>query len=875
MSHKGGVYPLPFVSPPDPSPNTNNDRRSTRRQRRHVQYVASVIRLLNLVLLSLNVTSSSFVSNFLSTTGIASFMFNVLIFGLTYSNKQKRSLNINLDPFSPSGSNFVFHNINNRFVSDFNSLFVFFPEARTLFFSPSAAQSRALAHLRKTVDMFLFSFVENRSRLSSAHQSYMFSSSRGYPYCVPEVYAIVLSSLLTPSSCSSSFFSRSSRSLASFSPNQRSNLIARPVSVSVLPSSDGLTPPSLFSFLLHSPSPIRDSYVSTPALLPVIADRVSLPDSVACLPLVNVLPVGVAAFYSTPSRFLLSSSERDRLLSKSQLPVRPRCLGSKKEYIKLVKRMIALGMLGITTEPLVVNGLFAVEKDENSDRLIIDARIANCYFVLPPHTKLPSPSHLVSLVIPRGYVLRKSKCDLSNFYHNLLLPACLTRYFCLPRLPAKLFGVTGDADGFVYPMCLTLPMGWSHSVFVAQCVHEYVLYSSGVVSPLRNVINLSSPLLSPGVPVHGAYIDDLFIIGVVPITSGTGSLQRLLGMSTGGVDELHQKVLAAYVAAGLPVKMSKVIAPTCDPVVVLGILLGECYVMPDPNKLCSLVGATLALLVSGFDSGLSVSRVVGSWTWFMMLNRPLLSVFKNVYRFIVIANSRSIQLWPSVRKELALVLCLAPLMSCDLSGAFVPVLGATDASEFAAGGVVTDMDSELGYRLWPLAVGASHLSHVKAESERWGTPFTDMCVGGVSTCTLSQPSIHLLPGIVTPPSFLFQLRQRVWRIILSHPWCDQSEHINTLELRALVLFVRWLLSSPRTCHGRVFVLVDSAVLFSAIRKGRSSSRSLCSLLRVLCCLQLSCGLTIVPVWVPSKWNPADRPSRIRSILSPSLNVNNF
>ena len=53
-------------------------------------------------------------------------------------------------------------------------------------------------------------------------------------------------------------------------------------------------------------------------------------------------------------------------------------------------------------------------------------------------------------------------------------------YFCLPQLTDDellTLELSHHTHGN-YPMCLTLPMGFSHSVFLAQAVHEHVLYQS-------------------------------------------------------------------------------------------------------------------------------------------------------------------------------------------------------------------------------------------------------------------------------------------------------------------------------------------------------------------------------------------------------------
>ena len=68
---------------------------------------------------------------------------------------------------------------------------------------------------------------------------------------------------------------------------------------------------------------------------------------------------------------------------------------------------------------------------------------------------------------------------------------------------AEEFGV----DALIYPCCTTLPMGWSHSVFLAQSGHEHLL---AVATPLRaqDRITHSSDLRIDR-PRHQVYIDDV------------------------------------------------------------------------------------------------------------------------------------------------------------------------------------------------------------------------------------------------------------------------------------------------------------------------------------------------------------------------------
>jgi hypothetical protein len=104
---------------------------------------------------------------------------------------------------------------------------------------------------------------------------------------------------------------------------------------------------------------------------------------------------------------------------------------------------------------------------------------------------------------------------------------------------------------------------------------------------------------------------------------------------------------------------------------------------------------------------------------------------------------------------------------------------------------------------------------------------------------------------------------RVWSTIISYRWRRQ-EHINSLEMRAAILAIRWALSCADSMESRILLFVDSAVAYFIMRKGRSSSSHLNVTQRRLAAHTLATGLSIVPCWVPSANNPADEPSRCLS-----------
>jgi hypothetical protein len=258
-------------------------------------------------------------------------------------------------------------------------------------------------------------------------------------------------------------------------------------------------------------------------IVPLRCSEVALPSDLNNVPLRSLLPSSLASHYDSSASLLLPESNARQNIAAAQLK-KPRVLAERSEYIALVRRMVRLGMLSMTESPRCINGLFGTPKGDGTTRLILDARPANCYFVRPPKVKLPSPSHLTALRIPRRKPLLVAKLDLSNFYHQLALPEWIRTYFALPAITADELGSMElmdlpagvreamQAGKSLYPCCATLPMGFSHSVFIAQAVHENILYQAGVLRPADNIAVLASPLVDR--PLHGLYIDDTVLLGM-------------------------------------------------------------------------------------------------------------------------------------------------------------------------------------------------------------------------------------------------------------------------------------------------------------------------------------------------------------------------
>jgi hypothetical protein len=593
-------------------------------------------------------------------------------------------------------------------------------------------------------------------------------------------------------------------------------------------------------------------------LVPLVADQVALPSGLNNVPLLSLLPQSVASLYHNSSSLLLSPPLAQHYLREARLR-KPRVLALRREYVALISRMALLGMLSMTTTPACVNGLFGVPKGDKI-RLILDARPANCYFVRPPRVRLPSPSHLAALRIPHGRPLYVSKMDLSNFYHQLTLPEWIRPFFALPALTVdevrglSTVGLSANLSHALslgvplYPCCATLPMGFAHSVFLAQSVHEHVLYRDEALRPSDNVTCLVSPWIDRS--LHALYVDDNIGLGT--------NLEEL----TLQEDRVHK----AYDRALLPPNDKKCVKATLDSVTVLGVDIDgrRGVITLNPDKLRTIFTATEKLLAKRSVKGRELSALVGTWTWPMLLRRPTLAVFKHVYTFAQrYRDSRQI-LWPCVRRELLVVMALAPLLQCDLRRQAWSKLIASDASMIGSGVVSTPLDVSLELSLWPLMtqpdctlIPINPQMDLSTQSElmpAWPMLQAQQPVELYRTTSINAQSIRQgVVNLLTSPSVH-------WSTAIASAW-RRSQHINELELLSLLLSLRWVLSHPNSINRQLHVLVDSSSVYFGVNKGRSSSPRMLALLRRFAALTLASGVSVLTGWVPSALNPADHASR--------------
>jgi hypothetical protein len=708
------------------------------------------------------------------------------------------------------------------------------------FFSP--ATCRILDHVFRSARRFL---AESRLRNSSSSPTAVGQvgtpspshSSSPVPALVQAIRYFIVREMSFPSSSSSSV--------------HRPRVPTAAAGVASSSSSTFSSLPPLFVRSMSSLSALPLASYSLPcSALPLVAARVSLPDVPRKVNMLDLLPSAMRELYSSPEKLLLPTTD-PASTAATALRLRPRVFGSKREYLALIRRMYALGMVSFQRRPKCINGVFTVKKDESALRLIIDARPANARFIRPHGVRLPDPSCMLLISIPADEMLYVGKNDIKDFYHSILLPEWLVPYFGLPAVSMSELGladvpVGADGNGsgdLFHPVCLTVPMGWSHAVLVAQIDHEHVLYRDGALSPQQNLLTMTiaSPALPAGTAAHTIYIDD----GPTFSTSQAAA-----------TDE-HTSMQRCYRANHLQPKLPKCQAPTADPIDVLGLEWhGKLKTVgAGVDKLSQLCALTLSYLRHGYASGEQMSKLVGSWVWPLLVRRPALSSLRHVYRFIHCAGEKHYQLWPSVKRELLILLGLAPLLYVDLSAAFFDRLFMSDASSTGGGVVSTPLSSTLADLVWPMACLPPTCAVPPAAAE--DDPVLQPALS--STFSLSQDKVTSAHATIASSPWT---ALAAWKWKHTHDSRLVPTHINQLELQAALTAVKRVASSPSGINSRVLLGIDSSVALHVLRRGRTSSHSLYPVTCRLHALCLAAGIRIHTFWVPSDVNPADAPSRL-------------
>ena len=505
---------------------------------------------------------------------------------------------------------------------------------------------------------------------------------------------------------------------------------------------------------------------------------------------------------------------------------------------------------GTHPSPLIMRS-FAVRKDEQRDRLISWPKHQNEHFPPPPNPELPNPSFWNNLLL-RDCQPSAVYFDVTNMFHHILLPQAWWAFFPLtpiilsslpPSLQQKLtqhLGQNLPQSTVVTPFQITLPMGFSWAVYVAQKFARGVLRQGLVVfrmssaCPHQNFRVLHASQCSYPVQVTAGdlilmhYIDDVNAVAMSWPDAALCALMRILST-------LFQRF-------GLPFKKSKSSTPgTVERKYIRFIGFQWSFqhntIAPLPNKLARAISDASTISRRKQATATQLSKVLGKLTWYSLPIRSLLSILHHLFSWVqqlpADSNER-FTLSPACRRELEHAITLLPLSRLCPTVQFSTTVVAFDAC-LAGGAVVYTSASPPAILALVRLASLSSLPHPPKN---------------VIEESRNRQYLSLLQHFV---------KSARWKIAVACRW-EKSEHINGLEAATAVLALEWLASTKLQNH-HALLLTDSAVVLGSLSKGRSSSPTLLVRCRRICAIALAHNLHPHLAYVPSQSNPADHPSR--------------
>ena len=523
------------------------------------------------------------------------------------------------------------------------------------------------------------------------------------------------------------------------------------------------------------------------------------------------------------------------------------------EIVEVYSRLLESGVATLIPEKMALRdeagsivsaGLFAVPHKCDSDRIICDRRPLNELERRLVWAKLPHGALLTQLIVPKGFSVRGSGDDLSNYFYLLQhRPEWLPRNAVGQVVSGKGFEKFGfDTDEKYILSFKVIPMGDLNAVDIAQQTQNEILRDCGTMSP-SEVIAYRSPLPASSC-LEGLYIDDHITIQIVP----SRKLRRASKVATFRDDEINHASRERYEKLGIPISKKKQFTKEYS-FQAWGTAVDSSTgrVGTPMMKLKQLEKLLLDVCQLPQISQKFLQKTFGLIVHPCMHQRLIMSLIQEAYLFVnKLGLAGPAKLPKSVREELLLVGLLLLLCHSNIRWPVSSRVGASDASLKGGGRAVTLASESVAQTLYRFSVHRGEF--VRLDWEK---------------------------GALAPPSSMCAAPSELEELMMEHTWntthqCrfGHRQHINILEMKMVKAELQDLVMSDSD-PARHVLLVDSRVCAGAWSKGRSSSKQLNRILRQMLGWALIGQKSLHLVWVKSEKNPADHPSRGCRIPEPS------
>ena len=510
------------------------------------------------------------------------------------------------------------------------------------------------------------------------------------------------------------------------------------------------------------------------------------------------------------------------------------------------------------------SGLFAVTKDLQRDRMVLDGRPAN--MLEEPLTNwcrtMASPVALAMIWLQPGHVLLASGEDLRDFFYQFVVPFERTARNVLSEpltveQARYVFGSDFNSDEEpVWVGLNSLAMGDSLACEFAQGSHTGLMLQHGVALSTQ-LLSLHNPI-PRGLQHIGIIIDDLVVLEQIMVKELMHLREE--GLATWGSSKTaHARKV--YAEVGLETNPKKAFEDrTCSSFWGVDID-GEKGIMRASNSrlwpamLVTLRVATLKLATVGL-----LESLAGTWVAIFGLRRRLFCLLDIIFEALAIEDQKAvIRLSDALVDELVTLVVMAPMAMVNLRACYAPFLIATDASMSGLAGVRAELSAPFSQELCRHALRKGTWAALLPPSKSW------------------QKQHDLLPPGEELDDFEFSVHP-LWELCargcrFRTTWKARVEnqmHINLLEMKAHLREERRL---ARSCFNmRIPAGLDSQVCLGALVKGRASAVSITRELKKNLGYGVGNDLYYFYMFFPSAMNRADGPSRDEAPKAPDVKL---
>ena len=531
-------------------------------------------------------------------------------------------------------------------------------------------------------------------------------------------------------------------------------------------------------------------------------------------------------------------------------PPKVRVHASRKQFRELLKRLDASGRIVLAKPDQVredhLCGAFALVKDAEYDRLILDARPPNSKEItLDAWCKTLASCHTLALQeLEPGKNMYFSGTDLKDYYHafKVTTARAFRNALACPLSVEEAQQLSCFREEHASCPCLSaLAMGDNQAVELGQLSHIQLVFTARAFSPYELlVVHGRAPR---NAVAAGIVIDDaIFAESAEPGICAPGDMD--------GVRRLNL-LCEEYLQRGLLAHPKKTFRAEGEAEFWGCVANGKTgRVRANPKRMVPLVDLTLRTARLGLASVSILETLAGGWISVLQMRRRMLCLVHFLYE----AQRGRVQtdvvrLSAALVEELFVLSILAPLASAEMRALSIPEVFMSDASEWGSASVQAQLPLLLSKEFQRHSLARGAWSKLLTPWKAWLKMHEDLF-----------PADELPDGVPLVSHPLWLLLAQGLDYELHHVKRERTKrHINLIELQAVLEVEKRLAKRRGPC--RYLLGSDSQVTLAALVKGRSASPSINKMLQQSLAIVLGSSLYGNYGYVPSLANPSDDPTR--------------